>query len=125
MTAIAIQPLIGDYTFSNGVAQRDTSGGLMNAIVLRILTPLGSYWADPTLGSRLHELQREKDLARVAVLAKQYSEQALQGMLDDGRAASIAVQTERRHDGRLRLSITIEATNGARLTFEHYIKVSA
>lgn len=125
MTAIAIQPLIGDYAFSNGVAQRDTSGGLMNAIVLRILTPLGSYWADPALGSRLHELQREKDLARVAVLAKQYAEQALQGMLDDGRASAIDIQTERRHDGRMRLAIAVQAANGARLTFEHYIKVSA
>jgi len=123
MTAIAISPTTGDYIISNGVAQRDSSGGLMNAIVLRILTPLGSYWAEPLLGSRLHELQREKDLARVAVLAKQYSEQALQGMLDDGRATAIDIQTQRNHDGWLRLAIDVTAANGQRFTFEHPVKV--
>ena len=50
---------------------------LANAVYLRLMTPLGSYWADPTLGSRLHELQREKDVSRVAVLARQYAEEAL------------------------------------------------
>lgn len=123
MTAIALSPLTGDYTVSNGVAQRDNSGGLMNAIVLRILMPLGSYWAEPLLGSRLHELQREKDLARVAALAKQYSEQALQGLLDDGRASAIDVQTQLNHDGRLLLAIDVTAANGQRLTFNHPIKV--
>ena len=125
MSAIAISPLTGDYIFSNGVAERDGSGGLMNSIILRILTPLGSYWADATLGSRLHELQREKDVARVAVLAKQYSEQALQGMLDDGRASAIDVQTQRNHDGRLLLAIAVTAADGQRTTFTHYIKVGA
>lgn len=123
MTAIAISPLTGDYTISNGVAQRDISGGLMNAIVLRILTPLGSYWAASWLGSRLHELQREKDLARVAVLAKQYCEQALQDLLDDGRASAIDIQTQRKHDGWLHLSIGVTAASGERLTFNHPVKV--
>lgn len=125
MSAIAISALTGDYTFSKGVAQRDDSAGLMNAIVLRILTPLGSYWADATLGSRLHELQREKDLARVAVLAKQYCEQALQDMLDDGRAAAIEVVTQRKHDSRLLLAIEVTAADGRRTTFTHYIKVGS
>lgn len=123
MTAIAISPLTGDYTVGNGAAQRDSSGALMNAIVLRILTPLGSYWAEPLLGSRLHELQREKDLERVSVLAKQYSEQALQGLLDDGRASAIDIQTQRNHDGRLLLEIAVSAANGQRLTFTHPVQV--
>lgn len=37
---------------------------LANAIFMRLETPLGSWWPDPSLGSRLHELQREKDLPR-------------------------------------------------------------
>lgn len=123
MTAIVINPLTGDYIYSNNIAERDSSGGLMNAIVLRILTPLSSYWAEPLLGSRLHELQREKDLPRVAVLAKQFSEQALQGLLDDGRATNIDVQTQRNHDGRLLLSIAVTAANGQRLTFTHPVQV--
>lgn len=123
MTAIAISPLTGDYTLSNSIAQRDISGGLMNAIVLRILTPLGSYWAEPLLGSRLHELQREKDVERVSVLAKQYSDQALQGLLDDGRVSAIDIQTQRNHDGRLLLEIAVIAANGQRLTFNHPVQV--
>lgn len=123
MTAIAISPTTGDYILNNGSAQRDSSGGLMNAIVLRILTPLDSYWANPLLGSRLHELQREKDLARVAVLAKQYCEQALQDLLDDGRASAIDIQTQRKHDGWLRLAIGVTAANGQRFTFNHPVKV--
>nr|MDN1656773.1 hypothetical protein [Escherichia coli] len=34
-----------------------------NAVYLRLATPLGSYWADALLGSRLHELKREKDVS--------------------------------------------------------------
>ncbi len=33
---------------------------LANAVYLRLMTPLGSWWDDTTLGSRLHELNREK-----------------------------------------------------------------
>ena len=39
---------------------RDPADGLANAVWLRLATPLGSYWADATLGSRLHELQRDQ-----------------------------------------------------------------
>ena len=65
-----ISPQSADYSGS----RTDT---LANAVYLRLATPLGSYWQDPALGSRLHELQRLKDVARVAVLARQYAEQAL------------------------------------------------
>jgi len=123
MTASALSPLTGDYGIDNGAVLRDDSGGLMNAIVLRILTPLGSYWAEPLLGSRLHELQREKDVERVAILARQYCEQALQGLLDDGRATAIEIQAQRNHDGRLLMAITVTAANGQRLTFNHPVPV--
>ncbi len=86
------------------------------------MTPLGSYWADPALGSRLHELRREKDKARVGNLAVQYAQKALQGLIDGGRATSIDVTAEQRHDGRLRLLIEVEAPAG-RQTFEHLVSV--
>lgn len=121
-----INPVTGDYEVTRGAPTRDPAGGLANAVYLRLMTPLGGYWADAKLGSRLHELQREKDKARVARLAKQYAEQALAPIVADGRAVSVAVSTERQsHQTTARLALLIEvvAANGERLTFTHHIKV--
>lgn len=77
-------------------ATRDLTGEriatLQNAVYLRLMTPLGSWWADPSVGSLLYTLQREKDLPRVARQAEAYAREALQPLLDDGRARSITVQ---------------------------------
>lgn len=111
-----IDPATGDYA---GVLT-DT---IANAIYLRLMTPLGSYWADPTLGSRLHELVRQKDLAQVEVLAKQYSEQALAPLIADGRASAITVVTQR-SAGRLQLLVTVQDSTGREATFNYFVKVS-
>lgn len=118
-----IDPQTGDYVMVDGKPQRDPAGGLANAVYLRLMTPLGSYWADATLGSRLHELEREKDVSRVAVLARQYAEQALAPILKDGRATLINVSTERPGNGRMLLLIEVTAASGERLTFQHPVKV--
>lgn len=110
-----INPTSGDLT-----GQRISS--LANAVYLRIMTPLGSYWADPALGSRLHELKREKDKTRVGQLAVQYAKAALKGLVDDGRATAIEVTVEQRHDGWLRLSVEVQSSAG-RETFEHLVSV--
>lgn len=117
-----INPVTRDYELLAGAATRDPADGLANAVYFRLMTPLGSYWADTTLGSRLHELQREKDLARVTTLARQYAEQALATILKDGRATAIEVTTERQ-PGRLALLIEVTAASGERRTFIHPVKV--
>jgi phage gp46-like protein len=118
-----IDPVTRDYVLLGGAAQRDPANGLANACYLRLIIPLGSFWAVKTLGSRLHELQREKDLARVATLARQYAEQALQPIVDDGRASQINVMTERTGTGRLNLLIEVLAASGEMLTFKHPVQV--
>ena len=118
-----IDPATGDYVIINGSPQRDPAHGLANAVYLRLMTPLGSYWADAKLGSRLHELQREKDISRVAVLAKQYAEQALAPIVADARATNIDVSTERHGNGRMNLLIEVTKADGERLTFKHPVKV--
>lgn len=119
-----INPVTGDYELTLlGAPTRDAASGLANAVYLRLMTPLGSYWADVSIGSRLHELQREKDLSRVAVLARQYAEQALAPILKDGRATAIEVSTERPGTGRMHLLIVVTAASGERLTFQHPVKV--
>ena len=118
-----INPSTGDYELSNGAALRDPANGLGNAVYLRLMTPLGSYWADTTLGSRLHELQREKDVGRVAILARQYAEQALAPIVADGRATDIQVSSERPVKGWLLLLIEVTAASGERQTFKYPVKV--
>lgn len=123
MSDALIDPVLRDYTLVGGMPQRDPAAGLANAVYLRLTTPLGSYWADPSLGSRLHELQREKDKTRVALLARQYAEQALEPLIADGRASDIDVSTEQPGNGWLRLLIEVTAATGERLTFKHPVTV--
>lgn len=118
-----INPLTGDYQVTAGSPLRDPAGGLANAVYLRLMTPLGSYWADAAMGSKLHLLQRQKDLPRVAVLARQYAEQALAPLLADRRAAAIEVASEQPGNGRLHLLITVTAASGERFTFSHPVTV--
>jgi phage gp46-like protein len=118
-----IDPTTRDYVLLQGAARRDPGNGLANACYLRLTVRLGSYWADSTLGSRLHELAREKDVSRVAILAKQYAEQALAPILADGRATQINVSTSRPGNGRLYLLIEVKAASGETLTFKHPVRV--
>lgn len=127
MSDALIDPVTRDYCMVAGSPQRDPAGGLANAVYLRLMTPLGSYWAEPLLGSKLHLLQRTKDLARVERMAQQYAEQALAPLLADGRATAIDISTQRIKvgdgSGRLNLLIEVTAANGQRLTFSHPVKV--
>lgn len=118
-----IDPITRDYRLTLGAPEHDPADGLANAVYLRLMTPRGSYWADPLMGSRLHELAREKDVARVAVLARQYAAQALQPIIDDGRAAAIDVTTEQPGNGRLHLRIEVTRAGGDRVTFTHPVEV--
>ncbi|SDH81342.1 Mu-like prophage protein gp46 [Pseudomonas flavescens] len=111
-----ISPLSGDLT-----GERISS--LQNAVYLRLMIPLGSYWADPDLGSLLYTLRREKDRARVSRLAVQYTRDALQGLLDDGRALSVEVTAEQPHNGRLLLLIEVADAGGRTQTFKHHVQV--
>ncbi len=107
----------GDYTGKS-------TATLQNAVYLRLTVPLGSWWADPTLGSRLYLLKREKDVARVRTLARQYAEQALQPILDDGRASRITVTAQHPANGWLILLIEVEQSNGQIMPFTHRVSVA-
>ncbi len=119
-----LNPLTGDYDFIGFSNTQDPDDGLANAVYIRIMTPLGSWWQNPLLGSRLHELQREKDLQRVSILAKQYAEQALKPILDDGRAVTIEVFTQQVHNGRLNLLIEVTDSALVKRQFNLFVKVS-
>ncbi|WP_431287462.1 phage GP46 family protein [Roseateles chitinivorans] len=122
MSDTYIDPITADYVQSAGDLARDPADGLANAVYLRVMTPLGSWWADTSLGSRLHELQREKDVPRVQRLAVQFVQQCLQPLVDDGRALAVDVQAEHA-PGRLNLLVTITDAGQAERTFDFFIKV--
>lgn len=96
---------------------------LANAVYIRIFTPLGSWWAAPEIGSRLHELLHEKDLSRVGRLAKQYAEDALKQLLEDGRATAITVTVSQPKNGWLVLDIEVLDATGNLQVFRHPVRV--
>ncbi|MCH4576491.1 phage GP46 family protein [Achromobacter xylosoxidans] len=112
-----IDPSTGDYS-----GERITT--LANAVYLRLMTPLGSWWGDPTLGSRLHELERELDLARVRLLAKQYAEQALATLVKEGRARSVVVTATQARVGWCDLWVSVVDETGQEQQFQHPVKVA-
>lgn len=119
-----LNPTTADYSLIGGVIEKDPAGGIANAIYLRLMTPLGSWWADVTLGSRLHELERTKDVSRVGIQTKQFAEVALRPLLDDGRATSVAVTVQQPKNGRALLSVEVVAATGAKVIFNQFIKVA-
>ena len=94
-----------------------------NAVYLRLMVPLGSWWRDSLLGSRLHELAREKDLPRVRRLAVQYATAALKPLLDSLEAKTIDVVAEAYHDGWLRLAIRVVDAGGHESLYQHPVAV--
>lgn len=112
-----LNPATGDYS-------GERINTLANAVYLRLRTPLGTWWADTTLGSRLHELERERDVMRVRRLAQQYAEQALQPLLDDGRARSIVVTTAHPRNSWLILNVLAVDKSGREARYEHPVRVA-
>ncbi|QOF68293.1 phage GP46 family protein [Actinobacillus sp. GY-402] len=111
-----ISPLTGDYTSK----QIST---LQNAVYIRLTTPLGSWWANGRVGSLLHLLKREKDLAKNGMLAEQYAQEALQPLIDDGRAKAISISHEQPHDGSLILLIKVTDNRGQIYDFKHHVEL--
>jgi phage gp46-like protein len=124
-----IDPTTRAYVRTATDLARDPAQGLANAVYLRLMTPLGSYWAAPTIGSRLHELvRRGKALANLPLLAQQYAAAALQPILDDGRAQSIDIETSTIDmadaSTALALHITVVDAAGKQVVFLHHVPVA-
>ncbi|HDL8234145.1 TPA: phage GP46 family protein [Yersinia enterocolitica] len=114
-----LDPTTGDYTGTN-------TSSLANAVYLRLMIPLGSWWAQPDVGSKLHLLRREKDVTRVHKLARQWAEEALAPLTadTDGRASSITVETFQERDGWLLLLITVIQADGVTVPLSHQVRVA-
>lgn len=116
MSDYGLNSLTGDY-----LGRRIKN--LANAVYLRLSVPLGSWWAVPGLGSRLHELRREKDVPRIKTLARQYAAFALQSLIDDGRAEKINITAAQPHNGTCLLHVEVYAPEGKQV-YSYPVKVS-
>lgn len=110
--------------------------GLETAVVLSLFTdrraqtddeiPDGTddrrgWWADTfsdvegdRIGSRLWLLAREKDTASTLERAREFAEEALDWMIEDGVAKNLTVVSERVRPGVLGLAVSIERAAGGR-----------
>jgi phage gp46-like protein len=67
------------------------------------------------IGSRLWLLSRAKLTTETVLKAKEYAEESLQWLLDDGVAAAVQVQSERQELDRLALGVNIVRGDGSSL----------
>jgi len=99
---------------------------MINNIYLSLMVKKGSFFYDPTFGSRLHELQREKNTPSTARKAEDYCREALQWLLDAGKATRIDIYTERdpaQDPHRLKLLVEATPANGPVVPFSTFIDV--
>ncbi len=100
---------------------------IMNNIWLSLMVKRGSFFANTEFGSRLHLLQRYKNTDATARLAIDYCKEALQWMLDSGKARKIEVFSERDRSqnlNRLKLLVKVTPANGPVVPFETFIPVA-
>jgi len=115
-------------------------GGLKTAVMLSLFTharankddvlPDGGddrrgFWADAyselqddRFGSRLWLLSREKQTPAVLNRAREYAQESLQWLIDDGVAAAVDVNATWVRTGVLSLKTTISKPSGKNLTYQ-------
>lgn len=99
---------------------------IMNNVWLSLMVKRGSFFADIDFGSRLHLLQRYKNTDSTARLAEDYCKEALQWMLDAGKAKKVAAFAQRdrtQNLNRLKLLVEVTPVNGPVVSFETFISV--
>lgn len=104
----------------------DKAETMINNIYLSLIIEKGSFFYDPTFGSRLHELKREKNTPATARKAEDYCREALQWLLDTGKATRIDIYTERdlaQDPHRLKALIEVTPANGPVVPFSTFIEV--
>ena len=110
---------LGEMTFTK-------AEDIRNNVFLSLVVRRGSFFQNPGFGSRLHLLKRAKNTVKTAQLAVEYAKEALQWLLDTGRAKKIEVTAERDVTQDLhRLKLLVEATQGneRKVTFSTFVEV--
>ena len=95
---------------------------LVKAVIIRLLTHRGKYWANPNLGSRFYLLRRSKDVPRNLLLAEQYAFEALEDLLDS-RVEDIEITATQNEKSRIDLLIEITQLTGEKQTILYFVPV--
>jgi len=104
----------------------DKESSIMNNIYLSLMIDKGSFFQDQDFGSRLYLLKRSKNVAETARLARDYCHEALQWMIETGKAIKFEINTElEKLTGTDRLKIHIIATesNGNQVEFSTFKEI--
>ncbi len=116
-----------DTSAGDGIGQMtwNDAGNYMNNVYLSLMTRKDSFFQNPGFGSRLHLLNRAKLTPQTAALAKDYVMEALQWMIDAGRATAIDVETEidAAVTGRLKVRVDVTQNDGSIITFATFVGV--
>lgn len=121
MKDFQIDPIKKDYTVTGG--QYALTDSLRNNIYLSLSIRKGSWAFAPGFGSKLHLLEREKALNRTTIKATEYCKEALQWIIDKGRAEKIEVIAVLDKENT-RINCLIEATQkGKPIIYEHFVEV--
>jgi phage gp46-like protein len=102
----------------------DQAATIFNNVYLSLTVRRGAFFQNPGFGSRLHLLK--KNTLRAAALAEEYAKEALQWLLDTGKAASITIAARRDADQdlhRLTLWVEVAQKDGQVVVFEHFVEV--
>lgn len=97
---------------------------IFNNVYLSLVVQRGAWFQNPAFGSRLHLLK--KNVPRSASLAEEYAREALQWLLDTGKATQIEIRAERdrlQDLHRLKLWVEVTQADGQILPFEHFVEV--
>lgn len=99
------------------------SNSILNNIIISVAIKKGTWWHDTSFG--LLNRPRLKNTAANANLIRGDYEQALQWLLDAGRAKSITVTVSRDSNDRYRLNILISAVqaDGQTVTYDTFKEV--
>ena len=76
------------------------------------------FWASPELGSRLWLLDRSKQTDAVLQAARDYADEALLWLVDDGVAQSVDVQTSWLRTGLIILRVTVFKKDGSSASYK-------
>lgn len=99
----------------------EKSSGLFNNVFLSLTIGKGDWWFDPSFG--LRKRRRLKNTPSAARLLEQDHKEALQWMIDSGRAVSVEVTSEPAGRNRLKLSAAVVGAGGETATYDKFIQV--
>ncbi len=114
---------------STGMAQMTFGKAetMMNNVWLSLMVQRGSFFANPDFGSRLYLLRRAKLTLATIRMAEDYCKEALQWLLDSGKASAVAVTAQRDTTEsiyRLKLLVEVTPTSGEEpVSFTTFVSV--